>query len=62
MTRKAKMVTAGPGMNFLLLDDGDTVLITGAGAIMVDENGDGHATVDEIETLADHCLVKIGRA
>ena len=62
MTRKARLVTAAPGMNFLLMDDGDTVLICGAGAILVDENGDGYATLDELECIADHCLARLGRA
>ena len=59
---RTSFLTPQPGMNFLLMDDGDTVLICGAGAILVDANGDGCATLDELECIADHFLARLGRA
>jgi len=61
MKRKAKLVTAGPGMNFLLLDDGDCALMSPTGCILMDANGDAAGEIEDLERVADRLLDEMGR-
>jgi hypothetical protein len=61
-TRKSQIVTAGPGMNFLMLDNGETCLICPLGCILLDEDGDGIGEIEDLTMVADQLLHRMGRA
>jgi hypothetical protein len=61
MTRKAKLVTAAPGMNFLMMDGDDCALISPVGCILVDANGDGVGESEDLELVADRLLANMGK-
>jgi hypothetical protein len=61
MKRKAKLVTAGPGLNFIVMDDSNSALISPVGSIMVDANGDAAGEIEDLELAADRLLGNMGR-